>query len=463
METNAPKILTYRQHARDILVLSLPVVAGQIGMTLLGQTDALMIGKLGHVHLSAANLANSVFYILTVVCFGITYAISSLVSEAMGSGEPAKAGLFLRQGVWAGILVAALTTALGYFSADLLPYMGQPPADVALAQPFLRIIGLSTPFMVGFIVYKQYADGLSRTLPGMVITMGMVVLNVLLNYLLIEGHWGLPRLELEGAGWATLFSRLAGMLAFMGYVHGTRAFQGYGGGFTAHVRPEDRPYFSWRPHGGTIAKILSLGLPMGFQFFFEVAAFAGVAFIIGWQQDASVARAAHQIALGVVSFTFMVVMGIATGASVRVGTFKGMGDRENLLRAGLSGIGLSVVFMGLATVAVLVFRHRIGALYGIQEPEVLRLVAGLMLIVAVFEILDGVQGTASGLLRGLQDVRFPTVLTFVAYWLVSLPLSYWLALPMGWGVYGAWTAFIFSLAIVAVGLSARFWYLAKRI
>ena len=463
MQPATPKPLSWRQHARDILVLSLPVVAGQVGVTLLGQTDALMIGKLGHVYLSAANLANSVFYILTVVCFGITYAVSSLVSETVGAGDPDRSGLYLRQGLWAGAAVAVPTTALGYFSADLLLYMGQPPADVALAQPFLRIISLSAPFMVGFIVYKQYADGLSRTLPGMAITMGMVVLNVLLNYLLIEGKWGLPRLELEGAGWATLLSRLLGMVAFMVYVHGTRAFQGYGGQPTGTTTHEGKRYFSWRPDWAAIQKILSLGLPMGFQFFFEVAAFAGVAFIIGWQQDASVARAAHQIALGIVSFTFMVVMGLATGASIRVGTFRGMGDRENLLRAGVAGIGLSVVFMGLATVLILIFRNHLGSLYGIEEPEVLRLVSGLMLIVAVFEIFDGIQGTASGLLRGMQDVRFPTALTFVAYWLVSLPLSYWLALPLGWGVYGAWTAFIFSLLIVAVGLSARFWYLAKRV
>jgi MATE family multidrug resistance protein len=463
MSPEAPTLLSYRQHTRDILVLSLPVVAGQIGMTLLGQTDALMIGQLGHVYLSAANLANSIFYILTVVCFGITYAVSSLVSESVGSGEPHRAGLFLRQGLWAGLAVAAITTALGYFSADLLPLMGQPPADVALAAPFLRIIALSTPFMVVFIVYKQYADGLSRTVPGMTITMGMVVLNVVLNWLFIEGRWGFPRMELEGAGWATFLSRLLGMLAFMGYVHGTRAFNGYGGESAAAVSAAEKQFYRWHPDFAAIRKILSLGLPMGFQFFFEVAAFAGVAIIIGWQQDASVARAAHQIALGVVSFTFMVVMGLSTGASVRVGTFKGMGDRGNLLRAGLSGLGLSVAFMGTATVLILVFRHRIGYLYGIEEPEVLRLVSGLMLIVALFEILDGIQGTASGLLRGLQDVRFATGLTFVAYWIVSLPLSYWLALPLGWGVYGAWTAFIFSLAIVAVGLTARFWYLAKRV
>lgn len=456
------QLLTWRQHVRDILLLSLPVIGGQIGMTMMGQVDALMIGKLGHLFLSAASLANSIFFIITVICFGITYAISALVSEAVGSGEGAKAGLFLRQGVWAGLFLAIITTTMGYFSADLLPYMGQPEADVALAQSFLRIISLSTPFMVTFIVYKQYADGLSRTMPGMLITFFMLLMNIGLNTLLIEGRWGLPAMALDGAGWATLLSRLAGMLVFMAYVHGTSAFKGVGGVAPEGVSGEEKENFSWRPNFAHIKQILALGVPMGFQFFFEVAAFAGATIIIGWQSDASVARAAHQIALGVVSFTFMIIMGIASGASIRVGTFKGMEDQGNLLRAGVSGLGLGVIFMGVATLLILTFRNDIAVLYGVDEPEVLRLVAGLMIIVAIFEVLDGIQGIASGLLRGMQDVRFPTILTFVAYWGVSLPLSYLFAIPLGYGVYGAWTGFIFSLLIVAVGLSGRFLYLARK-
>lgn len=440
----------YSQHIRETALLSLPVIGGQLGLVAMGQADSMMIGHLGPVYLSAANLANSIYFIITIVAIGATFALAPVISEALGAEKPEEAGHYLRQGFWVGALISVITGTLAWFAADLLPYMQQPPEDVVLAQSFLRVLACSTPFMIIYCVYKQYTDGLSLTLVGMFITILGLVINVAINYILIEGRWGFPRMELTGAGVGTLIGRICMAAVFMVYVHWAPRFKPMGG-----------QSGSWKPDWGLIGKLLKLGLPIGFQFFFEVAAFAGTSLMIGWLPNADIPRSAHQIAMGVASMTFMVVMGVASGASIRVGNYKGSGDLQNLRRAGISGLMMGTAFMMVATILILIFRHQIPGFYNVDEPEVLAITAQILLIVCAFEILDGLQGVASGLLRGMQDVEFPTYITFVAYWLVSLPLSYYFTFNMGWGVYGVWMAFVVSLMVAATALTWRFFYLVR--
>jgi MATE family multidrug resistance protein len=211
-----------------------------------------------------------------------------------------------------------------------------------------------------------------------------------------------------------------------------------------------------------LAKIFRLGIPMGMQIFFEIAAFSGASIMAGWLANASEARAAHQIALNVSALSFMIVLGISVGASIRVGNALGARDYPNLRRAGNTALILGVLCMIVTATAMIVFRNQFPKLYGLQEPKVLHLAAGLMVIAAIFQLFDGTQGIAAGNLRGLQDVRFPTFMTFVAYWVIWIPLAWLLGFTLDFGIYGIWYADVIALAFAATVLTFRFWKLARQ-
>jgi MATE family multidrug resistance protein len=434
--------LSLKAHIKNTLTLSFPVMIGQLGMVLMGVQDNLMVGWVSHVHLSAAALANSMYFILIVLGFGLTSAITPLVSEAMGAGKPEQTGLFLRQGVWAAIIGSLALMILVEASIWLLPYMGQPAEEVALATPYLRIINLSTLPMILFVAYRQFCEGIGDTRTGMVITGIGLVANVFLNWVLIFGELGAPRMELEGAAWATLLSKVIMLGAIAFYVH------------RAKTHAPLLAASDWKIRTNTLWTIFALGIPVGLQFFFEVAAFGGATIMMGWLENPATARAAHQIALGTASVTFMFCSGLSSGASVRVGNYFGMRDAHGIRQAAKAAMLLCLSIMSLCAAAFVIFRNQIPAWYG-AEGEVALIAANLCIWAACFQLFDGAQVVAAGILRGRQDVRFATITTFVAHWLISLPLSYILAFNFGLGVYGFWISFLVSLAVAAGLLSYR--------
>ena len=439
----------YRQHFRETLYLSLPVIIGQLGHVLMGFIDNLMIGDVGPVHLSAASLANGIFFILTVIGIGITFAITPLIAEADSAQQPEKVGQYLRQGVWVGLGIS-ITIALGvYLSADLLKHLDQPEDDVRLAQSYLRILSVSVIPMIFFLVYKQFTDGLSLTRPAMFITLLGLGMNTLANWLLICGNWGFPGLELDGAGYGTLTSRVFMMLLMIGYVLRAKRFQKY------------KVQMNWREfQPKVVRKILDIGLPSGMQYFFEVGAFVGAAILIGWMENGSANRAAHQIAINFASITYMIVTGISAGATIRVGNALGRKDLTGVRRSGMAGIYLGGAFMLASAGVFVVGKDFLPALF-VRDPYVLALAAKLMVIGAFFQLFDGIQAVGVGILRGIQDVRIPTLITFVAYWGIALPLGYLFGFPLGLGVEGVWYSFVASLIFASVMLTGRFLLLTR--
>lgn len=439
----------YRKHFRETIFLSIPVIIGQLGHVLMGFIDNLMIGDVGPVHLSAAALANGIFFILTVLGIGITFAITPLVAEADAAQKPHKVGQYLRQGVWVGIGVSVLISLGVYFSADLLYYLDQPRDDVDLAYSYLKILSFSVIPMVFFLVYKQFTDGLSLTRPAMYITLLGLGFNTLANWVLICGRWGFPGLELDGAGYGTLASRIFMMVLMMGYVLTDKRFKKY------DVRMKWREF---RPK--IVRKILEIGFPSGLQYFFEVGAFVGAAVVIGWMENGSANRAAHQIAMNFAGITYMIVTGIAAGATIRVGNSLGRKDTLAMRRAGLSGIYLGGAFMLLAAIVFVFGKESLPRMF-VDDPYVLGLAAKLMIIAAFFQLFDGIQAVCVGILRGIQDVRVPTLITFVAYWIIALPLGYFLGFTLNWGVEGIWYSFLVSLVFASVMLTGRFLRLTR--
>lgn len=434
---------SYEKHIRETIHLSMPVVIGQLGNILMGVIDNLMIGDLGYNYLSAASFANGVFFIIIVFGMGITFAISPLVAEADAQGDTEMSESYLRQSIWIAIGSSAILGLLIYGSSFLFPYMNQPEEDVVLAQPYMEILSFSFMPMMLFLVFKQFADGLSVTIAAMQITLLGLVFNTFANWLLIYGNWGFPTLELNGAGYATLGSRIFMMVLMILYVAKSKRFEQY---------HPFRNLFSW--HIPTIRKIIAIGLPSGLQFFFEVGAFAGAAIMVGW--IGAPERAAHQIVISLAATTYMFSSGIAAGTSIRVGNALGRKDMLNVERAGYTGIFLSAVFM-LTMALVFVIGKNFFPSFFIDDPYVLEIAATLMLIGAFFQLFDGVQVVALGALRGIQDVRIPTIITFIAYWVIALPVGYSLAFVFDMGVNGLWYSFVVGLGFAAIFLVWRFW------
>ncbi|MCI4670989.1 MAG: MATE family efflux transporter [Bacteroidia bacterium] len=442
---------SYSEHFIATLQLSIPVIIGQVGQYLMGFIDNLMIGQISYVHLSAGSLANIFYFVLTILGLGITFAISPLVAEANGAGDKKKAGEYLVQGVWVAFFSSIILGLAVYFAADLMKFMDQPEEDVALALPYTKILSYSVFPMLLFLVAKQWTDGLSLTLPAMIITLIGLVFNTFINWLLIFGNWGFPRLELDGAGYGTLASRSLMAILMVVYIIYNKRFKDFSlreGWLSLKSKP--------------IGRILYLGVPSGFQYFFEVAAFGGSTLMIGLLDNGSAYRAAHQIAIQMAAMAYMVVLGFSAGASIRVGNALGRKDYANVRYAGLTGIYLAAGFMVLAAVLFVLGQHAFPRIFT-DDPFVLDVASKLMLIAGAFALFDGIQGVGVGILRGIQDVMIPTVITFIAYWIINLPIGYFLGFNMGLGVYGIWYGFVISLFLTAVFLTWRFWQLTGKL
>ncbi len=440
---------TYRHHLKETTLLSIPVIVGQLGMTMMGVIDNLMIGKLGAVPLSAASLANADLIIFQVIGLGIAFAISPLVAAAKGAEDKALVGGYFKNGIWVCFGTGLVLGAIVFGSIYVLPYMDQPPKDLALASSYLKILSRSVlPYML-FLAAKQFADGLSLTVPAMIITLIGLAGNTLGNWFLIYGNWGFPALGLDGAGYATLLSRCLMMALMLVYVLFLPRFQQY------NVRS------NWKSFEiKLVKKILSIGFPSGLQYFFEVGAFAGAVVMVGWLENGSINRSAHQIVIQLAAITYMLVAGLSAGSAIRVGEAFGQRNLKAVRLAGMAGIYLSVLLMIVASIILIWGRDYFPALF-VSDNEVLKLASGLMIIAGLFQLFDGIQAVGIGILRGIQDVKIPTLLAFVIYWLVALPLGYFFGFTLGGGLEGIWYSLVVSLFLASVVLTWRFWRLTQ--
>ncbi|MEM6801983.1 MAG: MATE family efflux transporter [Bacteroidota bacterium] len=433
---------SYKKDLEETLRLSGPVIVAQLGLVLMGVIDNMMIGDIGYEYLSAASLGNSIYFIVAVLGMGITFAISPLVAEADAAGDIELCGLYLRQGVFASLLSALILCLVMLGMTYLLPYMDQPIQDVQLGTPYLNILNISLIPMLLFLAYKQFSDGLSFTKAAMYVTLAGLFFNVFVNWLLIYGNWGFPRLELIGAGIGTLSSRTFMLALIASYINYSPRFQKYSPAL--RLREWKKKVFQ---------KIFEIGLPSGLQYFFEVGAFAGAVIMIGWIGIPE--RSAHQIVINIAGTTYMLVSGLAAGAAIRVGNALGRNDVSGMKKAGFAGIYLGAFIMFLTAILFITGKNWLPALY-VDDSKVLLISAQLMIIGGLFQIFDGVQAVGLSVLRGMQDVRIPTIIAFISYWIIALPVGYLLAFNFGFGVNGIWYGFVISLGFAAFALVYRF-------
>ena len=435
-------MLSIRSHIRETLKLAYPIVIGQLGHMMLGVVDSLMVGKLGAVPLAAASLVNGLILLIVVLGIGMSVALTPLVAIAKGAGKNDECGIILRQGLLVNLVFSFLLVIVIYFLADLIIYLDQPPEVAKLAKSYLQILSFSIiPFML-FQTYRQFIEGLAFTKPAMFILLSANIINAFGNWLLIYGNWGFPRLELDGAGYSTLLTRIFIALVIFIYVIYSNNFKQ----FDPSLKFKS---INWR----VIKKIIDLGIPGGFQMFFEVGGFAFAAVMIGW--IGAYELAAHQIAINLASITFMVALGISIAVTIRVGNYFGKKDLVGIKRAGYSALLIVTIIMGSFGIFFIVLRNFLPTLY-ISNIDVIEIAASLIVIAAIFQVVDGLQVVGIGILRGLTDLKAPMIIAFIAYWVIGLPVAYLLGFTFNFGVQGVWISFIVGLSLAAIFFIRRF-------
>lgn len=436
-----------RATIKDISLLAAPIVVSQIGHIVTGMVDNIFLGTIGKTEQAAGILANNVFVLILVFGIGLSYAITPLVSAAYVKQDLKEKAALLKNGLLLNALVSVILFLLLFFMTPLLRYMGQPEDVIDLAIPFFNVLMFSIIPVSFFFVGKQYTEGLGNTRAAMYISIAGNLLNIVLNYVLIHGLFGLPELGYMGSCWATFFARLFMGVAFIWMIFGWKGFNEINSWYK-------QTSFDFK-HSWELFKI---GIGSAMQFTFEVAAFVIAGIMTGWFGKESID--AHGISMSIAAFTYMFGSGISGAASIRVSASAANGDRAGVIRYGMASFYLVWMVTGFCAVLMVLLNHVLPLGFS-NDNEIVQLSATLLLFAAFFQLFDGTQVVALGILRGLEDVKIPTLVTLVGYWLIALPLCYFLGKVFDMQVIGIWIALSVSLVFVASMLYWRFRYLAN--
>ncbi len=429
--------------------LAYPVIIGQLGIVMMGVVDSIMVGRLGSVPLAAASLGNSLIFIILIIGIGSSSVVTPLVAILVGGKRFSECGVYFRQSLLVNMLLSLVMIGIILIGVNFIHHLNQPDEVIELTIIYMSIVGLSALPLMFYQTVKHFIEGFSIMKPAMIIALLANIINAFANWVLIFGELGFPRLGLAGAAWATFASRVFMALVIMFYVMRNEKFKQYD--VTFHFRSINFP---------VIKKILQLGLPSGFQYFFEVGAFSFAVVMIGWIGTNELA--AHQIAINLASISFMGVLGISQAASIRVGNAMGEQSVSKIRKAGFTAIVLGASIMSLAGLTFILLNKFLPTLY-IDDEAVISIASRLIIIAALFQLSDGTQAVGIGVLRGLTDVKGPTIITFVAYWMISLPIAYLLAFNFNLGVEGVWIGLLIGLTVSAILLTFRFNHKSKKI
>ncbi|MCF2443580.1 MATE family efflux transporter [Dyadobacter sp. CY345] len=438
-----------KSEASKTIRLALPIIIGELAQMALHLIDTAMVGAISYKQLAAAALVINTMNIPFVIGIGMTISVSQMVSLAHGKRDAQQVSHYLFNGFCLCALTALLISLTLVFGKNILFHLGQDPEVVTLALPFMQLMGLSIIPMLLFMTLKQFTDGLEFTKTAMLLSLAGMPVNILLNWLLIYGNWGFPRLELIGAGYATLITRSFIFVALAITILKHKTFSKY-----IAVRKNQ-----WKLRTKTLGELLHIGVPSSLQIGMEAGAFAVSGIIIG--TIGAVAQAAHQIALSSASFTFMVSMGLAQAGSIRVSNAMGQANCLKIAVIGKSTMITALIYGTFCAIAFAVFRYQLPKAFN-DNTQVLDLAAYLLLFAAVFQISDSTQAISAGLLRGIKDVKAPTILIAIAYWVIGLPTGYLLAFHFNMGAPGIWLGLIIGLTLASVFLISRFLKMAKR-
>jgi len=425
-----------RDEFRPMLSLAWPVVVAELGWMVMGIVDTIMVGRVSPQAIGAVGLGSSVFVAFAIFGMGLLLGLDTLVSQAYGAARLDECHRWLLQGVYLALIASAPVMAVTWELVHLMPAWGLHPTVLAMTAPYLRIVTWSTLPLLLYAALRRYLQAMNRVRPIMVALLTANIVNGIVNWLLIFGHFGFPAMGTDGAAWATVASRVYLVVALAAVIawHERQAAVSL---FATRLRIE----------APRLLRLVKLGFPAATHLTAEVGAFAAATALAGRLDPISLTS--HQIALNVASVTYMVPLGVASAGAVRVGQAIGRRDPRGASQAGWTAIAIGVGFMACAALALLVAPTQIIGVFT-HDPAVLALGISLLFVAALFQLFDGVQGVTTGVLRGLGDTRTAMIANLAAHWLLGLPVGYVLCFAAGFGVLGLWIGL--SLGLVAVGL-----------
>ena len=447
----------YTKEFKTNFVLATPVMLGLLGHTVVALVDNIMVGQLGTAELAAVSLGNSFMFIAMSLGIGFSTAITPLVAEADSEGNFIAGKSSFKHGLFLCTILGIVLFVMVLFAKPLMYAMKQPVEVVKLAMPYLNLVAASLIPLIIFQAFKQFSEGLSMTRYPMYATIIANIVNVILNYIFIFGKFGAPELGLVGAAIGTLASRLIMVIYLWFMLARNRKSRPY----VLHIK-----FFTLTKT--MLMKLINLGFPSAMQMFFEVAVFTAAIWLSGILGKNP--QAANQIALNLSSMTFMVAMGFGAVAMIRVGNQKGLRRFDELRRIGYSIILQTTIMSAVFGLLFILFNTVLPEVYldlddtanHLDNLEVISIASKLLIIAAIFQISDGIQVVALAALRGMQDVKIPMFITFIAYWVIGFPVSLYLGMYSDYGSSGIWLGLLAGLTASAVMCLVRFNYLTKK-
>ncbi|MEL7181436.1 MAG: MATE family efflux transporter, partial [Pseudomonadota bacterium] len=437
---------TYQDHSRAIWTLGMPLILSNLAQFAIHITDTIMLGWYDVTALAASVIAGTMFFVFMIVGAGFSQAVTPLVAAAAEENDDVQVRRVTRMGLWLSIIYGLAVTIPFFWAEDILIAIGQDADVAALAHIYLQIVIWQMVPALMVWTLKAFLAAMEHTAIILWATLGAAVLNGFINYALIFGNLGFPELGIKGAAIASLSVNLVSVLILVLYIQ------------------RNLPQFQlfknfWRSDKDIIKRVFQLGWPIGLTSLAEGGLFSASAVMMGW--IGAIELAAHGIAIQLASLTFMVHIGFSQAATVRAGRALGRKDEVSLRRGGITAIGMSALFAVLTSVVFLAIPETLVSLFiDPDEPEranLLRIGASLIIVAALFQLVDGLQVMALGLLRGVQDTTVPMVMATISYWVIGLPVSYVLAFTLGLGAIGLWLGLVIGLLIAAVLLMWRFW------
>lgn len=441
---------------KEVIKISWPIIIGQIGMVLTGFFDSLMVAKIGHEELAAVGISNSIFFLLAIFPMGVTMAFSTITGILQGNKKISLYHYFVKDSFTTTIILSGLISIVIYIITKSFEWINQPENVTQISKPYFTLLNWSLMPMLIFFFAKNISDGFSYTKGGMFVTISALFLNIFLNWVLIYGKLGFTAYGVNGAGYATIVSRVYMAISMLILLFNSSGTPLKFSTFISSLGNSHRIKF--------YKKIIRLGFPSGLQYFFEVAAFAGAAVMAGWLGARELA--AHQLAITIASFTYMFAGGIAAGGSICVAKAYGNKKFNHVKKYGKASWQIGFIVMSFFAIIFLFFNHSLAQLFSDKE-DIIQMGAQLLIIAAIFQLSDGIQAISVALLRGITDVKLPSFFIFMAYWVIAIPMGfilsksseydYWLT-----GLNGIWIALSLGLTISAIGLSYRFYFLLRK-
>jgi len=435
-------------HIKNTIYLAWPLVITQVGYIITGMVDTVFLGKIGPAEQAACILSNNLYILLLVFGIGVSYATTPLVTSANQNMDLLKKASLFKNSIFLNVSVSIICFIVLFLSSGLLKYMHQPEDVIKLAVPFFNVLIFSMIPISLFFTCKQYCEGLSNTRMALFISIIGNVINIVLNYLLIYGKFGFPELGYIGSAWASFISRV-----FMGFSFLYLIFK------SPVTKEISAVYNKVKINKKELFHLAKIGLNAGLQLTFEVAAFVIAGLMAGTFGKEQID--AHGIALSIAAFTYMFASGISSASSIRVGIYKAQDNWLEIKQAAFCSIKLVMLIMGGFAILFLMINNFLPKVFS-SDLQIVNLASKLLIIAALFQLFDGIQVTIVGILRGLEDFKIPTLISLVGYWIIALPLAYWLAFILKLETVGVWIGLLVSLIFAAVVLFWRLNYLINK-